>query len=265
VSHVHGAAFYATGPLPHYQPATLDVRGLLVVGSQLLLSSSYAAEPNRDMPHTDDVWAERTAWGGVVRVRGPDGDTGVPREAAGSRPRLVSGFSGRRNLWAFTYEHPRSLWVVLDRARYVAANASGAAAWRAAMRAHTPDVAAGPDGGPAFELLALSLNAPRFDADAVERVKGQVISGLQRQAQNPESLCRNALYAAAFPGHPYGRPEKGDVDSVSRLEAQALKGLSRDLLARAGLKLVVVGDITAASLSSQYFLSLRQVSLSRYA
>ena len=49
------------------------------------------------------------------------------------------------------------------------------------------------------ELLALALNAPRFDDDAVARVKGQVISGLQRQAQNPETLCRNALYAAAFP------------------------------------------------------------------
>lgn len=103
----------------------------------------------------------------------------------------------------------------------------------------------------AFELLALSLNAPRFDVDAVARVKGQVISGLQRQAQNPETLCRNALYAAAFPGHPYGRPEKGDVDSVSRLEAVALKGLSRDLLARAGLKVVVVGDITADELASR--------------
>lgn len=101
----------------------------------------------------------------------------------------------------------------------------------------------------AFELLALALNAPRFDADAVARVKGQVISGLQRQAQNPETLCRNALYAAAFPGHPYGRPEKGDVDSVSRLEAASLKALSRDLLARAGLKVVVVGDITADELA----------------
>jgi zinc protease len=103
----------------------------------------------------------------------------------------------------------------------------------------------------AFDLLALALNAPRFDEDAVARVKGQVISGLQRQAQNPETLCRNALYAAAFPGHPYGRPEKGDVDSVSRLEAASLRGLSRDLLARAGLKVVVVGDITADELESR--------------
>ena len=54
----------------------------------------------------------------------------------------------------------------------------------------------------AFDLLALALNAPRFDADAVSRVRGQVIASLQRQAQNPDAICRNALYAAAFPDHP---------------------------------------------------------------
>ncbi len=90
----------------------------------------------------------------------------------------------------------------------------------------------------AFELLGLALGAPRFDADAVARVKAQVVAGLQRQAQNPETVCRNALYAAAFPGHAYGRPEKGDVDSVSRLDAGALKALCPDVLARARLKVV---------------------------
>ncbi|MGO4674006.1 M16 family metallopeptidase [Bosea sp. 2YAB26] len=103
----------------------------------------------------------------------------------------------------------------------------------------------------AFSLLALALNAPRFDADAVERVKSQVVAGLQRQAQNPETLCRNALYAAAYPGHAYGRPEKGDIDSVSRTEPAGLKALSRELLTRAGLKIVVVGDITAEELAQR--------------
>ena len=103
----------------------------------------------------------------------------------------------------------------------------------------------------AFELLALALNAPRFDADAVTRVKSQIVAGLQRQAQNPETLCRNALYAAAYPGHPYGRPEKGDIDSVSKLKAAELKSLTRDLLSRGGLKIVVVGDITADELAQR--------------
>uniref|UniRef100_A0A9E8CSQ9 Insulinase family protein n=1 Tax=Bosea sp. NBC_00436 TaxID=2969620 RepID=A0A9E8CSQ9_9HYPH len=103
----------------------------------------------------------------------------------------------------------------------------------------------------AFELLGLALNQPRFDADAVARVRAQIIAGLQRQAKNPEVMCRNALYAAAFPGHAYGRPEKGDIDSVSRLEAPALKVLRPALLDRAGLKIVVVGDITAAELAGR--------------
>lgn len=103
----------------------------------------------------------------------------------------------------------------------------------------------------AFELLALALNAPRFDTGSVARVKAQVVAGLQRQAQNPETMCRNALFAAAYPGHPYGRPERGDVDSVSRLEPAGLKSLSSALLGRAGLKIVVVGDITAAELAER--------------
>ncbi|MCO5092298.1 pitrilysin family protein [Bosea sp. (in: a-proteobacteria)] len=103
----------------------------------------------------------------------------------------------------------------------------------------------------AFDLLALALNEPRFDADAVARVRAQIIAGLQRQAQNPEAMCRNALYAAAFPGHPYGRPEKGDIDSVSRLEAPALKALMPALLDRGGLKIVVVGDITESELAQR--------------
>ncbi|MGX5735496.1 M16 family metallopeptidase [Bosea thiooxidans] len=103
----------------------------------------------------------------------------------------------------------------------------------------------------AFELLALALNKPRFDADAVARVRAQIIAGLQRQAKNPEVLCRNALYAAAFPGHAYGRPERGDIDSVAKLDAPALKALTPVLLDRAGLKVVVVGDITAAELTGR--------------
>jgi zinc protease len=100
----------------------------------------------------------------------------------------------------------------------------------------------------AFELLALALNKPRFDTDAVARVKDQIIAGLQRQSQNPETMCRNALYAAAYPGHAYGRPERGDVDSVSALAAGNLHAVTSELLGTSGLKVVVVGDIGAEEL-----------------
>lgn len=103
----------------------------------------------------------------------------------------------------------------------------------------------------AFELLGLALNKPRFDGDAVSRVKAQVIAGLQRQAQNPDTLCRNALFAAAFPGHAYGRPERGEIASVEAARPETLQALSRDLLTRGGLKIVVVGDIAANELAAR--------------
>lgn len=103
----------------------------------------------------------------------------------------------------------------------------------------------------AFDLLRLALNEPRFDTDAVSRVKAQVIAGLQRQAKNPDVMCRDALYAAAFPGHAYGRPDKGTIESVGAAQADQLRNLSRTLLQRGGLKIVVVGDIAASELAER--------------
>lgn len=103
----------------------------------------------------------------------------------------------------------------------------------------------------AFDLLRLALNEPRFDADAVSRVKAQVIAGLQRQAKNPDVMCRDALYAAAFPGHAYGRPDKGTIESVGAAQADQLRDLSHTLLQRGGLKIVVVGDITVSELAER--------------
>jgi zinc protease len=100
----------------------------------------------------------------------------------------------------------------------------------------------------AFALLKLSLTEPRFDADAVERVRAQVTTGLMRAAQNPESLCREAFSALAYPDHPYGRPVKGTMASVVSLDVESLRNLGKRLFCRAGLKVAAVGDIDEAAL-----------------
>lgn len=100
----------------------------------------------------------------------------------------------------------------------------------------------------AFALLKLALSAPRFDADAVERVKAQVISGLMRSAQNPESICREAFGAMAFAGHPYGQPHKGTIASIEAMTADTLRAMAARLFRRGGLKIAVVGDIDEAML-----------------
>ena len=102
----------------------------------------------------------------------------------------------------------------------------------------------------AFELLRLALMAPRFDADAVERIRVQILAELRRSATNPNDIASKAWWAAAFPGHPYGRPDKGTLESVAQIKPDDLRTYTRNVFAREHLKVAVVGDIDAAAVGA---------------
>ncbi|HEX5211228.1 MAG TPA: pitrilysin family protein [Pseudolabrys sp.] len=97
----------------------------------------------------------------------------------------------------------------------------------------------------AFDLLRLALSAPRFDAEAVERVRGQMLSVLHRQSSDPNSLASRRWWQAAFPGHPYGRESQGTLDSVPRIGVADLRDSVRRVFARNELTISIVGDVDA--------------------
>ena len=97
----------------------------------------------------------------------------------------------------------------------------------------------------AFDCLRLSLNEPRFDPESVERIRAQLVSRVQRESMNPNDMANRHWWATAFPGHPYGRPVEGTVDSLSRITIDDLKFYTRHIMARGNLKIAVVGDIDA--------------------
>jgi zinc protease len=99
-----------------------------------------------------------------------------------------------------------------------------------------------------FDLLRLALNQPRFDADAIGRVREQILSGLRRETTDPGSIGNRAWWATAFPNHPYGRPTGGTLTSVPTITADDLRTFSRQVLTRDTLKIAAVGDIDAATL-----------------
>ncbi len=100
----------------------------------------------------------------------------------------------------------------------------------------------------AFELTRLAVTEARFDASAVERVRSQILAGLRHEAQNPESLSARAFYAHAFPGHPYGHPVRGTIDSISGIGREDLVRYRDAKLSRGNLRISVVGAIDAAAL-----------------
>ncbi|WP_159728856.1 pitrilysin family protein [Methylosinus sp. Ce-a6] len=103
----------------------------------------------------------------------------------------------------------------------------------------------------AFELLRLAVCEPRLETQAIDRVRGQIAAGLKRDANDPDALVAKAFREAAFPNHPYGRPVRGDLESLERLARDDLEALRGRLLARDNLVIAVVGAIDAATLAAK--------------
>ena len=97
----------------------------------------------------------------------------------------------------------------------------------------------------AFDLLRLALTSPRFDADAIDRIRGQTMATLQRDTTNPNDLASRRWWQTAFPDHPYGRESKGTLESVPRITAADLREYVRRVFARNELKVSIVGDVDA--------------------
>jgi zinc protease len=108
----------------------------------------------------------------------------------------------------------------------------------------------------AVDLLRLALTKPRFDAEAVERVREQELSVLRRDTTNPNDLASRRWWQTAFPGHPYGRETKGTLETMARVTVDDLRDYVRRVFARNELKVSIVGDVdekTAGELIDRAF------------
>ena len=99
-----------------------------------------------------------------------------------------------------------------------------------------------------FELLRMALNEARFDADAVERIRGQILTGLKFDMNDPQRVATREWYKLAFAGHPYGRPVKGNAKTIGAISSDDLRDYTRRVFARDTLRIAVVGDIDAETL-----------------
>ena len=100
----------------------------------------------------------------------------------------------------------------------------------------------------AMELLRLALTQPRFDEDAVERVKGQVLAGLRSAEQDPGAIADRLARARAYGDHPYGSMGDGTLDSVTALTRDDVLAAHKGALAKDRVYVAAAGDISAADL-----------------
>ena len=102
----------------------------------------------------------------------------------------------------------------------------------------------------AIALLRESLVSPRFDEDAISRVRAQVLSGLRSDEVNPRSLVSRRFDAVVYGDHPYATSLNGTIDTVTALTRDDVVAAHTDTMARDRIYVSAVGDITADDLSA---------------
>ena len=93
-------------------------------------------------------------------------------------------------------------------------------------------------------LAADVLMAPSVpDAELAVR-KGEVITAIRQDQDNPAVRATESLMAMLYPGeHPYGRPTKGSLETVESMTRDRLLQLHADRFAPDVLTAAIVGDV----------------------
>lgn len=100
----------------------------------------------------------------------------------------------------------------------------------------------------AIETLAdVSVNAS-LDEGELEREKAVVLEEMRLGEDMPMRFLTRQLYAAAFPGHPYGRPVIGDPAVVRALRREQLVRFYRRHYVPEAFTVVVVGAVNPAEI-----------------
>ncbi|MGH7416023.1 MAG: M16 family metallopeptidase, partial [Candidatus Rokuibacteriota bacterium] len=99
-----------------------------------------------------------------------------------------------------------------------------------------------------LDLLAEVLLQPTFPADELARKATDIQAALRRSEQSPETVAARGLNRLIFPGHPYGRPAAGTIESVGRLTREQVVAFWERHYRPDGASIVAVGDVTAAEI-----------------
>jgi len=100
----------------------------------------------------------------------------------------------------------------------------------------------------AADLLRAAITTPRFDQDAIERVRGQVLAIIQSDARDPEEIAAATFNALAYGDHPYAFSQEGTAETVTGLTLDDIVAAHGAALTRDRVIVGAAGDISAAEL-----------------
>jgi predicted Zn-dependent peptidase len=139
----------------------------------------------------------------------------------------------------------RDALALADALDFLGATLEAGATWDAAtVRLRVPVARI----GDALPLMADVALRPDFPGRELERLRKEALTDLLQARDVPGRIASRALAQAVFgEAHRYGRPQTGDTAALSALSVADLRAFHAQRYTPAGARLVVVGDVTAAS------------------
>lgn len=108
----------------------------------------------------------------------------------------------------------------------------------------------------AAELLNLALTEPRFDPDAIDRMKQSTEASIRQNLSSPGWIAARSYNGLLFEDDPYSLPGQGTLESLEKITRQDLLDFTENQFVKNGLKVAIAGDITkeqAIALVSRIF------------
>jgi zinc protease len=102
-----------------------------------------------------------------------------------------------------------------------------------------------------LDILADALKQPAFPAGEVDKLRGQIVTDLQRRAHDTRRMARLAFDALLYPDHPYGRSVRGYEETVAHLSQGDMAGYYQQHYSPQGMVVAVVGAVTVGEVLSK--------------
>lgn len=100
------------------------------------------------------------------------------------------------------------------------------------------------------ELMRLAFAEPRYDRDAIGRVRATAIADADRSKTDAQSRAYDSFYAEAYGNHPLAHRIEGTRDGLTAVTAKDVAEVRERLLTKDGLTVAAVGDLTPAELGA---------------
>lgn len=105
-----------------------------------------------------------------------------------------------------------------------------------------------PHRNESLALFRSALSEPRFDEEAIMRMKHELKTLIRMRREDPSDRARDLWYASAFNGHPYASPSEGTPGTIDQISADDLRRHHQALMAQDNVIISAFGDISPREL-----------------